>query len=640
MDKPILAGTVMVAAFAVAAGLYLTVPTMQNDRAVVDDQVRQGVARARRLLARLHDNQERLAVVLEGLRVAGLDELEDDQVEEMVEADRELLSGAEDRLREIVGQSRTRRQGLMNQYPLAQDLPLPAPPGGLGANLPQLTKAIREGLAARDRLLAENSELLDQALQAVRQGMTVQAGDVDGQRDPAALTLEGIILYAQGTAAQRKAALLRQRTIQPRGDLVRVAAQYAQRQSEQSLPGASGLDGRIEEAREKSARKKQELAQLQEQLDQVQGTVADLEARLAKEQAASDQARSTLDKLAARELDSGDADAYRAFAEAYGRASAAFRQAVNNARVLEFGSLENARIDATGDLMTGEYVPADAGEIQPKRGLYHYRQELDVVQAQVDQTDRLVKDLESDIEAMRNAKASLAQRSTEMAQLAADLRQQAATLFAETTADLDEAWELEEQAIQKLGTAARKFKAAAQAHQSRQVEAREAFSGVAGDAASRMAEKLYSEDRWPGAGNIAREADAKMRLAMVQYQRYRGLLFQQELLDRLGEAAPEDLDAETLSEDLETAREAGVQAAEDCIESLFKASRDMNQHFALTAQIAAAYYLESLFGDPKLAVVAMRNYEAAIQGREKSPFVTQYVERLDQIRRMRSSSNK
>jgi hypothetical protein len=66
----------------------------------------------------------------------------------------------------------------------------------------------------------------------------------------------------------------------------------------------------------------------------------------------------------------------------------------------------------------------------------------------------------------------------------------------------------------------------------------------------------------------------------------------------------------------------------------------MNQHFALTAEIAAAYHLQSLLGKPGVAAAAERNYAVAIEGREDSPYVTQYRERLDQLQRLRASSKK
>ena len=120
---------------------------------------------------------------------------------------------------------------------------------------------------------------------------------------------------------------------------------------------------------------------------------------------------------------------------------------------------------------------------------------------------------------------------------------------------------------------------------------------------------------------------------MVYYDRYRDLTADSSILAGLPDALEIDADPEDLSERAEEAGTEGFAAAEAAIDILYGASRDLNQHFSVAAEIASAYYLQSLFGRPDLIAAAIENYQAAVEGREDNPAVRRYVERLDQIRK-------
>ncbi len=639
MNKATLSGVVVAVGFLAAAGVYVAVPSLRGPEATAAAEVRAATERARRLLAKVGENQERLAVVLDGLRAAGVVELDDQLVADLVESDRELLVNAEERLQGISREVQRRRQTLQSEYPLAEKLPLPALQARFGANVPQMTQAIRDGLAARDRLLAENEGLLDEAWQAVQEGSGVQHGEASGADDPEVLRLEGLVLYAQGTAAQRQAARVRQRAAAARNDLLMVAAESARLAKGRDLVPASGIEQRISELRGQETQLAAQVAEQKAAVEQLRGTVSRLEADLAEQQAAAEASRARLDALSKESADLKSADEFQAFAGQYSQEAQTYREALRRAQVIEFGALENAAIDRTGDFLEGEYVPADdAAPIRSGWGLLHYRHELATADARMNDAENGLTALRDKLAALERQKAALAQQAADTVQRLEAIRTRSAEHYARLTEADDNAWKLEDGALQKLGSAARSFGAARQATLSLQSAASAALGGLASDASERLAESRLVADQWTPASDQAREADALLRLATVHYQRYRDSTLDAEVLAALGDSRPPEADpaeAEALAVE---ARGAGLDAAHEAVDALFAASRDLQQHFAITAEIATAYHLQALFGEEGMLAAAERNYAVAIEGREDSPFVAQYRERLEQLRRMRQSS--
>jgi hypothetical protein len=120
---------------------------------------------------------------------------------------------------------------------------------------------------------------------------------------------------------------------------------------------------------------------------------------------------------------------------------------------------------------------------------------------------------------------------------------------------------------------------------------------------------------------------------MVYYDRYRDLTADDRIIEGLADLLRIDEDQEDFGELAEEAREAGLAAAEEATEGLFAVSRRLDQHYSLAAEIGSAYYLQALFGRGELVGAAIENFAAAIEGREDSPYVRHYLERLDQLRR-------
>lgn len=641
MNKAMLPGVVIAAGFIVAGGVYLAAPSLQSDRAIVDREVGEHVERARRLLDRVGANQERLAVVLKGLELAQVRDLDDERIDELVEEDRELLANAQDRLQDIYRRHSARRVDLADRMASAGGEPLEPPSARFGANVGQMAGAIRAGLAARDELLQQNEQLLEAALQAIQEAMAVQRGDWDGRTDPAVLRLQGMTHYVRGTAFHRQARWLRDRAHGPRRTLRAAAAELAKLAGEQQIVQRSEIDARIADAQADRQRYQAALDETQESIAGLEATISNMEPRLADQQALADEARQILDALADEGIDFADPQGFRKFSVQYTGQSQIYRQALRAAQVLEFGTLGNATIDSSGDFLTGAYLPADgASPIVPQRGLLHYRAELAELQTQASAMTETVAALDRKIEELQQAKARLVQQAADSADRAEALRVLAEQAYDALIASLDQAWEFEDRAIAGLNAAVRSFRSAAQHAQTRARDAGEAVAGLSPEAAEHSPEAAFAADDWPSAGNAGRAADAQLRLAIIYYDRFRDLTEDDQLVESLADLLEIDEDEEDFGELADQAREAGLAAAEEATEGLFRASRRLDQHYSLTAEIGSAYYLQALFGRRELVRTAIENFAAAVEGREDSPYVRQYLERLDQLRRRSEEQRK
>ncbi len=637
MNKAVLPGVILAAAFVLFGGAVMLVPSLQSDQTAVTADVRYGVERARRLIDQVGENEERLEVVLEGLRLADVAELDDDTVAELTEADRELLDEAGERLGDILNSTRAERRALHERMQNAGGEVIPSPRPTFGANASQMAAAIREGLRARDRILAENDSLLAEALTVVREALAVQQGEASGRSDPAPLRLEGAILYSQATGAQRKARWLRERARRPRTELAVLSGELDRLGRGGAVVEASEIDARIDAAKTQRAERQAARDALREAVASLARTIADLEARLARHQSEADEARAALDALAQKGIDFSDPQGFRKFSVMYAGQSKLYREALRQAQILEFGTLANASLDDSGDFLEGAYVPdGGSGDVSPQRGLYHYRAELAEREQQAAAAQEALAAVESQVAAMEQDRAMLARSAEDAAAQATGARETASIAFEDLTALLDEAAELEEVAIGKLDSAAGAFRAAARAAQTRSREAGDAISGLNRDAAQRSAKSVVAEDRWSPASSQARVADTRLRAAMIHYDRYRDSSTVASLLAELAQRGLDLADIEAHEDEAESARQSGLEAAKEAADTLLTAGRSLNNHYSIAAEIASAYYLQSLLGEPDVLQYAIRNYEAAVEGREDSPFAQQYVERLKQLRRQRN----
>lgn len=636
VTRTIMATGVLIAAFAVAAGVYVAVPRLQDPQATVNSQSAREVEKARRLLERFSENEERLARLLAALAQAGVDTgLSNDLIDRMLNSEhRDFLTDEEDRLREITGNDFAVRSALDQRYRdalKAGEAPPPLRPfGGFGANLPAMSEAIRTGQAGRAKLLAANEKILAEALQIVNQALAITEDDASSSSDLAANRLKGMILFLQGVGADRQAQLSRAAAERSRRTLATWTQQAEALLAETNLVRGSRVQEQLAAADARGRELEQLRAEKQTEVDQLQATADDLAARLASAQTAADEARAALDRLEETGVDLTDPDGLKTFVDAYTTRAAIYRKAVREAQALEFGTLRNARIDDSGDYLEGEYV-AEGGPIEIQRGLTTYRQDLASAQRELQVVQERIDAHRDDVAALTELQAQYAARAESARVKLTALRSGAAGVYSELNKDLSEAAATEDDALQKLDQSVAAYKKAANAAMTRASDA--SASPLSPEQEGRSPRGLIQGDTWIQANVQFQQSTARLRQAMIYYDRFRDASADAELFTRIAEPLQlEPIDPAARSAQREEAREKGIEAATEAAKLVEGLGPRLQRHWTVPAQTADARYMLVLFGEEDLRTNVLDNYEVAIRGREDSPYVKAYQERLQMLR--------
>ena len=213
-------------------------PMLQDDQAQVNNQIREPVERAQRLLALVNPAQERLATVLDAMRQEGVADPSASDLGSLIEQDpqlQEAMQAADEWLSPMLNDWSQEQRRLDEEFKAAGGTPTEVPTGRLGRNTAEMTRSLKEGLAARKPLLGEIDQLLKQADAAVREAKSVQYGTASGATHPDVLHMEGEVNYARATLATLQAAYLRHQARQERAKVSAAAAELARRAREDDI---------------------------------------------------------------------------------------------------------------------------------------------------------------------------------------------------------------------------------------------------------------------------------------------------------------------------------------------------------------------------------------------------------------------
>jgi predicted nucleic acid-binding Zn-ribbon protein len=631
-----MAAGVLVAAFALAAGVYVVVPRLQAPQASVDAQAAREVEKARRLLDQFSENEERLATQLEALAQAGVDtQLSDELIGRMLNSDhRDFLTDEEERLRDVIGNDFAARSALDQRYREAlkpEDQTPPVQPfRGFGANLPAMSEAIRAGRAGRAELLAANEKILAEALQIVNQALAITEDDVSSSSDLAANRLKGAILFDQGVGADRRADVSRAAAERSRRTLAAWAQRAEALQADTDLVQNSRVQEQLATAEQRGQELQQLLAQKQAEVDRLQSTADDLAARLAATRATADEARAALDRLEETGADLTDPDGMKKFVKEYTDRAAIYRDAVREAQALEFGTLRNARIDDSEDYLTGKYV-AEGGPIEVERGLTAYQRDLASAQRELQVVQQQIDAHRDDVAALNELQQKYAAQAESARAELVELRRRASDLYTRLDKDLSEAAATEDDALKKLDQSVAAYKKAASVAMSRASEA--STPPLSPEQESRSPRGLIQEDTWIQANIQFQQSAARLRQAMIYYDRFRDASVDAEWLPRVAELLElQPVNAEARAAQRDEAQEKGIEAATEASKLVESLGPRLQRHWTVPAQTADARYMLVLFGQEDLRTNVLDNYEVAVRGREDSPYVKAYQERLEMLR--------
>ncbi len=612
-NERVVGGAAVTAVVVVGLGWFAP-PMMQSARQAVESRTAVQVERARRLLHQ-YDPELAYRSLLAGQLVEQGVEVDPQQAAELADAYQEIHASL---------------------WSAHQPVDLPRSnrgvPTGTKANYGAIGGQIRDGLKDLAALASKNEKLLDEALDAVDDALNVTVGSESADADVEANRLKATALYYKALAVWQKAQLHRLEAAPLRRRLRETAIAAAETAASTKLVSDSRIEAPIaylqEEIDNREAAGKEDQV-VQAGLDQ---TIRQLEARVAAARLRRQEVTDSMGKLKHQGVNFADPKGAERFAIQLTALSEAYREAEREIHGLTRGTFPTARIDLSGDYLSGRYLESGGGEPTIEHGVDHYRNERAVFQTRLDGAQADLEALRLDLARLEGMKSSLEQRQAEAVKRLDEL----STMLAETHGELNriesEAFTFEESALKLLDQAAITVKQAGQHADEWVSQARQQLQTLSPAAQERSAFTSRQNDGWMVGFTAAQEADAWIARASVYYDRYRAAVEDMGLIASIPPGIElEEVDGDAEKAKASQAREAGVQDIKKALKVLEQAHAKSARSWTMGAQAAGAAYLLSLFDLPQYQTEALEAYRAAIKGREDQPASQPFLARISRL---------
>ncbi len=614
MNKNVVTLVVSVAAIVICAIGWFVLPSLQDARQAVDDETSVQLERARRLLDKYNTSLAHRALLTDRLS------------EQDVEVDPDDLS-------DDVADDYQQLHAVMWEAYQPVDWPeggVPTPAHPRYGNLPG---QIRSGLTETARLVRENEKLLDDADRAVDQALAVTKSGESSRSHAEANRLKSVILYHKGLAKRMEAQLHRRDSDRYRRELMSLATDAGTSRSAQTLVADTQVDVQIARLKAKTAELKAVIGKDRETLAALDARIRDLEARFLAAEARAAQALKNIDAFKAQGIDFSDPGGAESFQTRLEEQDRLYRKTARKAHALMHGTYPNARIDQSGDYLTGRYVEDESGgDPAVEYGLVHYRSERAVLVAEIDGRKRGLDDFRSDIARLEGMKNDYESSQTQAAGCIAESVAAASEAYAELNRIDSEAFAIEDEALGLLDRSLKTAKQAAGYADRWLRDAGNRTRGLSMEAKNRSAFGGRLSDGWMGGFIAAQEADAHLAKAWIQHVRYDAYTQNAKLLADVAELVQlTEADVESEQTKATQAHDAGLDDIKESMAVLQRAHGKTERHWTITAQAAGATYLLALFGHEEYVTEAIEAYRTAVQGRENERFAEVFLSRLSRL---------
>ncbi|MHC5112359.1 MAG: hypothetical protein ACYTHJ_21080 [Planctomycetota bacterium] len=615
---------VFVGVIAVSALGWMALPALQRSERTVDNDAARLLERARWLVHQHEHGLSHKSMLLDDLAGVSVDVDLDD-------ADA-LLDASTDEYQESLEQGWDQYQP--QSYARAADIV----DGGAVArgdrvSVGNLAGSIRDGVRHRNGLLDDNEKLLEQAMRAVDEALAVQHGDASSRDYAEANRLKGVIYFHQGLRARHESRRLRNRIGEILTDLGTLGIKVAAlRQTPVDTIGGA-YDEQIAALKSRRAELMASASEAEAALREAESKVTEMEGLA---HAARDRAERTLkemDRTRERGVDFSDPNGGLVFAAQMQKLSDVYREASREAAGYEFGTMPNAEIDQTGNLVYGRYLEnGSEGELVVRQGALHFRNRRDALKIKSDGLRASMASVDGDIQLLEELKTTALGRADDANATAAAMAGAATTLLEEYAQVQSDAWNAEDEAVELFKKADARFKSAASATDAWVRNGADTLREISDTARDAAAENMQAKSGWLGGHIRAQKADAILGSAWCYLQRYRNHRAVAEFLGEFGNifTIPET-DAKSELANAEDARAEAVALVESAVADLEKAHRDAGKHWTFVAQLAGANDLMVLLGYDAYVADAIEAYQSAIASREAEGYSQKYARRLAEL---------
>jgi len=608
--------TAAVAAFAVCGVGWMLVPALQNARCAGDAVAAIHLERARRMFDRHSFALQRKSLLLERISGLGLDVDLDDASQ--------LLESAEDEYQQ-------KHEELWETF---QPTDWSAhPPRPARAAYGDLSRQVDEGVDSRNKLIEENRRELEEALGQVELALAVPGVDSLSSTYAEAMRLKGTILLHMGLAEWLRAKNARSAAEPFRSTLTALIAESGEHAATRSLVGDSGIDDQIGLLQTAATKAESELHAHRRALAELGNVIRDFEGRIAAARSRTEAARERIDELRSTGADLSAPAAADSFQAAYMDADDRYRRAEREVRYLTAGFYPHAEIEVTRDFLNGRYLEkgSDTG-LTVEYGLQHFQDERALLAATIELEHRGVNELRADIARLEGVRSEHQSTGAHAVERLAAAAQSAAAEYTKLNKLESEASAIEDAALALFGRSADAFSRAADDARKQVNQAQALLAGVSPAAKQRSPFSKRAQSGWVGGYTAAQRADALMASAWIHYVRFAAHRQNAVLFARFAESLKlheaRSTDAQT---NADAAREAGIQALTDALDTLEQAHRATGGHWTIVAQEAGALYLLSLFDKPSYVKDAIEAYRNATKGREDAVSTRKLVARLRRL---------
>lgn len=606
-----LMGIALAGAVVVCCIVWTFLPALEAAQRKVDAGASLHLERARRLLHRYNPTLTRQALLLNQLH-----------------GGQARPADARDLSQEVLDEYQRRHAAMWTAF-TPQDWRLD-PPRSARANYGNLAVQVRKGFHSGQELLARNEDALDDALSEVERALSVASGDVSATTHAEAVSLQATILHYQGLALSMRASAKRREAEPLRRRLVTLARKVSGLEPMLDLVEESGIAEEIRRVEERLAQEEAVLREQRSALDALDQEIRDLEQRLATAERQRAEAAEAMHRLQVAGADFADPDGVKRFRARFLEHDRHFREADREALAVAVGSYPQAKIDASGDYLSGRYLQeGTAKDLTVMRGLLYRRGERNVIADSLERTQEAVSHLQTDIARLIDLRTSYVAAEANAKAGVDSARAAAADLFSEQNRVDSEALLLEEAALGLLDRSARAARQAANYAGDWVSRAREYTQGLSPEAAGRSALRQREDDGWMGGHILAKAADALLAKAWIHYDRYHTYTQNEKTLGELPELLrlPE-MDVQAQRDKAAEAQNAGLDDVQQAIERLQRAHRDADGHWTFVAQEAGTTYLLALLGFKEYEGETIEGYRAALQGREDAGYTRRIAARL------------
>lgn len=605
----------MVVGFFIAGATWFAAPMLAPPARKVADQASLHVERARRILDQYNAQLAYGALVRDRLRSADLD------------VDMEDTSAIED-------------EGADTYEEIHKQLWDAFPPTNWGANprkanpnYGNIVAQAREGVHSRDRLVQENTALLDDALSETTAAINATSGEASGRNYAEAYRLKAVALFHKALSEQLRAAKSRSEAEAVRRQLLVLARNVVTMTSNKTLASDSKIDEHIADVQRTIDEQQSQLSRYENSLAAVDAEIEVLQTGLADASAKADVAFNELQRMQNTGVDFTDPAGATVFTNKVMALADAYGVAVREAHILEFGGYPDAQIDYSGDYIRGRYIQnGSPNNVTMTTGLKQARQKREILATKVRKGNDALTGLRDDLALLQDKKASYQRAEVAAKKKINETMPIAGEAYDKLNQIEAEAFSIEDAALTLLDQSISASKQAATVAGRWASDAGSKLSSIPPAAKNNSAMQARANDQWiPGFIN-AQIADAQLAKAATFLSRYKESARTASVLATVTDAvelAEVDVDAE--KQKSSDARQAGVDAVTKAVNVLERAHRTTGRHWTLVAQEATADEMLVQFGLGDYVADALTAYRNAIKGRENEPFSKPFADRIRQL---------